>query len=299
MPFIKDKRLKVSGEKRIRPDGNFSNYKRKNPKKKIPVSEKSRDVLVSVNAISMSYDGREVLGGLSFGINSGDYLCIVGENGSGKSTLVDGLLGLKRVDSGSIEYKSGMTKKNIGFLPQKTEVQIDFPATVSEIVRSGCVNSSRWGLFFTRENKARAFKNMEKLGITSIAKASFRELSGGQQQRVLLARALCAADKMLVLDEPVTGLDPKATKDMYALIEDINREENMAVVMITHDIPAAVSYATKILYLGKNRYFFGATSEFVEKYGESFGLCRCGKTSEAPYGESDAYRYGGGENDTL
>ncbi len=295
MPFIKDKRLKISGGKRIRPDGNFGNYKRKNPKKKVVETEKSREKLISVNALSMSYDGREVLGNLSFEIFSGDYLCIVGENGSGKSTLVDGLLGLKRVDSGSIEYTNGITKKNIGFLPQKTEVQVDFPATVTEIVRSGCMSKGMWGLFFTKENKARAFKNMEKLGITSIAKASFRELSGGQQQRVLLARALCAADKMLVLDEPVTGLDPKATKDMYALIEDINREENMAVVMITHDIPAAVSYATKILYLGKNRYFFGSTEEFVEKYGAKFGICRCGKTADIPYGDGNAYRYGGGD----
>lgn len=290
MPFIKNKKLKASGEKRIRPDGSFGNYIRNNRREK-QISKKSREKLISVNSINMSYDGREVLGELSFEIFEGDYLCIVGENGSGKSTLVDGLLGLKRVDRGSIVYADGFTKKQLGFLPQKTEVQADFPATSMEIVLSGCAGKT--GLFYNKKSRELAFKNMEKLGITSIANQSFRELSGGQQQRVLLARALCAAEKMLVLDEPVTGLDPKATKDMYALINNVNKSENIAVVMITHDIPAAVKFANKILYLGKNRYFFGSTDEFAEKYGEKFNICRCGKTADTPYGESDAYRYGG------
>lgn len=294
MPFIKSKKLKASGEKRIRPDGSFGNYIRKNRGAKSPLP-KTRKKLVSVDSITMSYDGCEVLGNLSFDIFEGDYICIVGENGSGKSTLVDGLLGLKGVDSGSIRYADGFTKKQLGFLPQKTEVQADFPATSMEIVLSGCMSRARAGLFFTGENKKYAFKSMEKLGITSIANQSFRSLSGGQQQRVLLARALCAAEKMLVLDEPVTGLDPKATKDMYALINNVNRAENIAIVMITHDIPSAVSFANKILYLGKNRYFFGDTDEFVEAYGEKFAICKCKKGADTPYGESDAYRFGGAE----
>lgn len=294
MPFIKKKKLKVSGEKRIRPDGSFGNYIRNN-RQRMKSLPKTKEKLISVDAITMSYDGREVLGNLSFDIFEGDYLCIVGENGSGKSTLVDGLLGLKRVDKGSITYSDGFTKKQLGFLPQKTEVQSDFPATSMEIVLSGCAGKSKLGLFFTKENKRVAFKNMEKLGITSIAGRSFRELSGGQQQRVLLARALCAAEKMLILDEPVTGLDPKATKDMYALINNVNKSENMALVMITHDILSATRFANKILYLGKNRYFFGTTEEFVEKHGEKFNICRCGKATDEPYGESDAYRYGGAE----
>ena len=293
MPFINEKKLKVSGEKRIRPDGNFGNYKRNNPKRKSHGAENIRQKLVEVDNITMSYDGKEVVGGLSFDIFSGDYICIVGENGSGKTTLVDGILGLKKVDGGKISYAEGFSKDKLGFLPQKTEVQVDFPATVKEIVLSGCQSGGLFGLFFNREDRKRAFKNMEKLGITSIADQSFRELSGGQQQRALLARALCAADKMLILDEPVTGLDPKATKDMYALIEDVNKSENMAVLMITHDIPAAVRYASKVLYLGKNRYFFGSVEEFTEKYGERFGICVCGKSADAPYGESNAYRFGG------
>ncbi len=295
MPFIKDKRFKVSGEKRIRPDGSFGNYIRNNRDKRAQGHKKSADKLISVDAITMSYDGREVIGGLSLEIFEGDYICIVGENGSGKTTLVDGLLGLKKVDKGSIDYCDGFTKAQLGFLPQKTEVQADFPATAMEIVLSGCTKKAKRGLFFTRENKACAFNNMEKIGITSIANQSFRSLSGGQQQRVLLARALCAAEKLLVLDEPVTGLDPKATKDMYALIDNVNKNQNMAIVMITHDVPAAVQFASKILYLGKNRYFFGDTCDFVEKYGEKFSICTCGKAADTPYGESDAYRFGGGE----
>lgn len=294
MPFIKNKKLKASGEKRIRPDGSFGNYIRNNRARKIVVP-KTRDKLISVDAVTMSYDGHEVLGNLSFDIFEGDYLCIVGENGSGKSTLVDGLLGLKGVERGGIKYAEGFTKKQIGFLPQKTEVQADFPATTTEIVLSGCSGRAGSGLFLNKENKKTAFKNMEKLGITSIANQSFRALSGGQQQRVLLARALCAAEKMLVLDEPVTGLDPKATKDMYALINNVNKSQNIAVVMITHDIPSAVQFADKILYLGKNRYFFGETKAFVEKYGEKFNICSCGKATDAQYGDSDAYRYTGGK----
>ncbi len=295
MPFIKDKKLKASGEKRIRPDGSFGNYIRNNPKRRVGGAETSREKLISVDSITMSYDGREVIGNLSFDVFEGDYICIVGENGSGKTTLVDGLLGLKKVDAGSITYSDGFSKKQLGFLPQKTEVQSDFPATAMEIVLSGCMNRARRGLFFTRDNKKYAFKNMEKLGITSIANQSFRALSGGQQQRVLLARALCAADRLLVLDEPVTGLDPRATKDMYALINDINKSENTALIMITHDISAAARYASKILYLGKNRYFFGGVDEFVEKYGEKFSVCGCGKPADTPYGDSNAYRFGGGK----
>ena len=295
MPFIKEKKLKAVGEKRIRPDGSFSNYLRKNPKSKASIQKKSREKLISAESVSMSYDGRTVFGNLSFDICEGDYLCIIGENGSGKTTLVDGILGLKRVDSGSITYCGGFSREQLGFLPQKTEVQSDFPATAMEIVLSGCMSRAKLGLFFTKEDKCRAFRNMEKLGITSIANQSFRELSGGQQQRVLLARALCAADKLLVLDEPVTGLDPRATKDMYAMINNVNKSENMALVMITHDIPSAVKFANKILYLGKNRYFFGGVDEFVEKYGEKFGLCRCAKIVDTPYGESNAYRFGGAE----
>ncbi len=292
MPFIKRNKLTATREKRIRPDGSFGNYKRNNPQR--GVAEKTRGKLISVDNITMSYDGHEVIGGLAFDVFEGDYICVVGENGSGKSTLIDGILGLKSVDAGSIEYCGDFSRKMLGFLPQRTEVQADFPATVMEIVLSGCCAKARGGLFFGRESRACAFRNMEKLGITSIAEQSYRNLSGGQQQRVLLARALCAAERLLILDEPVTGLDPRATKDMYAMLDDINKSENMALIMITHDMNSAVKYADKILYLGKNRYFFGKTEEFLEKFGEKFSLGERKSAGEL-YGESEAYRFGGGE----
>lgn len=284
MPFI-NKKLHTEGKRRIRPDGDFINYKRNNKRQ-----NKCEDVgkmLISAEKIGLSYDRFEVISNLSFSLSSGDYLCIIGENGSGKSTLIDAILGLKKVEYGSIEY-IGLEGSDIGFLPQKTEVQSDFPATVWEIVLSGCINKNK--LFFNKKDKERAFDSMEKLGITYLAKCSFRELSGGQQQRVLIARAISAAKKLIILDEPVTGLDVKTTQDMYTLIDSLNKEEGMAVIMITHDMSAAKKYASKILYLGNKKYSFGDASEIIESLPEVFDTDR--KNEEHLYG----YRYGGENN---
>ena len=282
MPFIKiEKKLEAKSDRRIRPDGDWINYRRNNKKyTKIDISK--RNTIIDIEGVSLSYDSKSVISNLSFQIKEGDYLCIVGENGSGKSTLIDAILGLKKVDSGKISYLDGMKRSDVGFLPQKTEVQCDFPATVKEIVLSGCIGNG--GLFFHRRDKRAAFENMEKLGIAYIADSSFRELSGGQQQRALLSRALCAAKRMLVLDEPVTGLDPRATLDMYTLISDINKREGLSVVMITHDMEAAKKYSSHILYLGKNKYFYGTVDEF-QKFLEN-------KSGSAIYGEQN-YRYKG------
>lgn len=213
------------------------------------------------NAV-LGYDGRTVSSGINFTVNRGDYLCILGENGAGKSTLMKTLLGLNRVISGTLEFCGDMTKKTIGYLPQQTAVQRDFPASVREVVQSGCL--SRCGLrpFYSREEKQLAADSMEKLGITNLAKRCYRELSGGQQQRVLLARALCAARNMIILDEPVTGLDPMASRDMYELIAELNQKEKITVLMISHDINA-VQYATHILQIGKTQQFFGTKEEYL------------------------------------
>ena len=197
--------------------------------------------------LCVGYDGKAVLQDLNFAVFSGDYLCIVGENGSGKSTLMKTILGLQQPVRGRILTLDGLRKNEIGYLPQQTQVQKDFPASVREIVLSGCQGRCGSRPFYNKEEKQLAADAMEKMQIAQLAKRCYRELSGGQQQRVLLARALCATRKMLLLDEPVSGLDPKVTAEMYALIEKLNREDGITVIMISHDIAAAVKYASHIL----------------------------------------------------
>ena len=207
---------------------------------------------------------------LSFTIEKGDYLCIVGENGAGKSTLLRAILGLLKPLSGSIVLGEGLRRREIGYLPQQTFVQRDFPASVREIVLSGC--QGRCGLrpFYNREEKQIAEKAMEQMEITGLAETCYRDLSGGQQQRVLLARALCASDKLLVLDEPVSGLDPKMAETMYRLVARINREMGITIIMISHDVREAIPYATHILHMDKD-YFFGTAEAYREsEYGRSF-----------------------------
>ena len=213
--------------------------------------------------LCVGYDGKAVLQDLSFAVFSGDYLCIVGENGSGKSTLMKTILGLQQPVRGRILTLDGLRKNEIGYLPQQTQVQKDFPVSVREIVLSGCQGRCGSRPFYNKEEKQLAADAMEKMQIAQLAKRCYRELSGGQQQRVLLARALCATRKMLLLDEPVSGLDPKATAEMYALIEKLNREDGITVIMISHDIAAAVKYASHILHIG-DAVFFGTKTEYLQ-----------------------------------
>ena len=213
--------------------------------------------------LSFGYDGRTVLENVSFAVNAGDYLCVVGENGSGKSTLIKGLLGLKAPQTGVISFGDGLKHTEIGYLPQQTQLQKDFPASVWEVVLSGRLNCLG-GLFYTKADKDAANANIERMGIEDIKYACYQELSGGQQQRVLLARALCATKKLLLLDEPVTGLDPVAANEMYNLIKLINLCDNISVIMVSHDIHEAVRYATKILHLGRTQFFFGTAAEYRE-----------------------------------
>ena len=213
--------------------------------------------------LCVGYDGKAVLQDLSFAVFSGDYLCIVGENGSGKSTLMKTILGLQQPVRGRILTLDGLRKNEIGYLPQQTQVQKDFPASVREIVLSGCQGRCSSRPFYHKEEQQLAADAMEKMQIAPLAKRCYRELSGGQQQRVLLARALCATRKMLLLDEPVSGLDPKVTAEMYALIEKLNREDGITVIMISHDIAAAVKYASHILHIG-DAVFFGTRAEYLQ-----------------------------------
>lgn len=208
--------------------------------------------IVCENA-SLGYDGKPIVTGLNFTVNAGDYLCIVGENGSGKSTLMKTILNLTPPLAGSI-YMEGLKPTQIGYLPQQTQVQRDFPASVLEIVLSGFQGQRGWRPFYTKEEKAAASTNLKKLGLEGFERRCYRELSGGQQQRVLLARALCATQKCLLLDEPISGLDPKATAQMYEIIEQLHRE-GITIIMISHDVGAALADATHILHIGKHLFF--------------------------------------------
>ena len=215
--------------------------------------------------LCVGYDGKSVLQDLNFEVFAGDYLCIVGENGSGKSTRMKTIRGLLTPISGSILTGDGLRKNGIGYLPQQTQVQKDFPASVREIVLSGCQGRCGSRPFYNREEKKLAVDAMEKMQVAPLAKRCYRTLSGGQQQRVLLARALCATQKMLLLDEPVSGLDPKVTAEMYALIQKLNYEDGITVVMISHDLNAALQYASHILHIG-DTVFFGTKAAYLNEF---------------------------------
>lgn len=217
-------------------------------------------IQITADNVTLGYDSKIILQNLNFYIEEGDYLCIIGENGSGKTTLMKTLLGLLKPIDGKIKFLNGIEKNQIGYLPQQTDVQKDFPASVKEIVISGFQSKMNGRPFYSKKEKAEALKNMQLLGIDNLARRSYRELSGGQQQRVLLARALCATNKMILLDEPVTGLDPSATNEMYELIKELNNQ-GITIIMITHDTSCALKYANKILEIG-SKMFFGEKKDY-------------------------------------
>jgi len=219
--------------------------------------------LIHITNLTIGYENRILTENLSFDVNAGDFISIIGENGAGKSTFVKTLLGLYSPRKGKITFGDGLKKKQVGYLPQQTVVQRDFPATVWEIVLSGCQGQKGLRPFYNSDEKSLAQFNMKRMNITEFAKRSYRNLSGGQQQRVLLARALCASDRLLILDEPVSGLDPKASEDMYNTIRSLNKE-GVTIIMISHDISAALKYATHILHMRKNAMFLP-----VEEYLQS------------------------------
>ena len=218
--------------------------------------------IIEVKNLSAFYENRKVFENVSFSVTEGDYLCIIGENGSGKTTLMKTLLGFDIKYSGTVKL-GGFTRREIGWLPQKTQHQKDFPASVNEVVTSGFAGNGIFGAWYGKSQKEQAKQNMRLLGIEGIAEKSFSELSGGQQQKVLLCRALCAAKKVLLLDEPVTSLDEAAAEEMYSLIKKLNRG-GMAIIMISHDITRAVAEAKHILSLSNNGFFFGTDAEYVE-----------------------------------
>ena len=218
--------------------------------------------LITMKDVTIAFEGVVAVEKVSFRLDPGDYLVIVGENGSGKSTLMRAMLGLVRPRSGSIVYGDGLTRERIGYLPQQTAAQRDFPASVEEVVLSGCVNRMGRRCFYNKSDRAKAEANMALLDVIRLRRKSYRTLSGGQQQRTLLARALCATDAILLLDEPVTGLDPAAAAEFYDVIRDLNRKHGVAVVMVSHDLGGAMRDANKVLVMNRGVDFFGRVEDY-------------------------------------
>ncbi len=231
--------------------------------------------LIDVKNLKLGYEGRTVINDLSFCVNSGDYVCVVGENGSGKTTLFKGLLGLLKKYDGEISYSSDLSSRHMGYLSQKPPYTKDFPASVKEVVMSGFLNRSFFGFGYSKTQKKEALEIMDKVGISHLAKRSFNELSGGEQQKVLLSRALCATKKLLLLDEPTSALDPLATNEFYSIVDSLNRE-GVAVLMVSHDVNSAVKAASHIIHLGSDSYFFGTTHEYIHSaFGKKLLISDC------------------------
>lgn len=219
--------------------------------------------LIKCEHVDLGYENQDAVINVNMEVCPGDYLCIVGENGSGKSTLIKGLLGLLKPSGGKLTVAEELKTTGIGYLPQQTAAQKDFPASVREVVLSGCLSRRGRRPFYSKTEKDIASANMEKLGITQLADQCYRELSGGQQQRVLIARALCATRELLILDEPITGLDPMAIQDFYSMIRKLNREDKVAIIMVSHDLRNAVEEANKILHLQKQVLFYGLAHDYM------------------------------------
>ena len=219
--------------------------------------------IMTCENLTLGYEGFVAVSDLSFSVEEKDYLCIIGDNGTGKSTLLRALLGLKRPNSGKICLSEGLKRNQIGYLAQQTDIQKDFPASVWEVVLSGCLNHKGVQPFYSKQDKQNAMQALSTLEIADLKHKCYRELSGGQQQRVLLARALSAATRVLVLDEPTTGLDPNMTTEFFSLIQRLNQKQGIAIIMVTHDTHCATKYSKHILHLKETEYYFGKTEEFL------------------------------------
>ncbi|MEG1779888.1 MAG: metal ABC transporter ATP-binding protein [Clostridium sp.] len=228
-------------------------------------------LLLKCEHVDFGYENQDAVVDVNIEVNTGDYICIVGENGSGKSTLMKGILGLLKPTSGKIVISDELKRVEIGYLPQQTAAQKDFPATVYEVVLSGCLSKRGNRPFYSKTEKAVAEFNLERLGITDLKRHCYRDLSGGQQQRALIARALCATDKLMILDEPITGLDPSAAQDVYQIVKKINMEEQVAILMVSHDIRNIVHQAGKILHMQQKALFYGTTADYEKsRIGRQF-----------------------------
>ena len=222
--------------------------------------------LIALKDVTIAFEGTVAVDHVSLAVEKGDYLVVLGENGSGKSTLMRAMLGLVKPRGGQIVYGDGLMKNQIGYLPQQTAAQRDFPASVEEVVISGCVNHMGSRFFFNKSDRDKAEANMALLDVAAFRKKSYRTLSGGQQQRVLLARALCATDALILLDEPVTGLDPASTQELYDVIRDLNQKHGVAVVVVSHDVRGALRDAKHVAVMDRGMDFSGTVEEYEAQY---------------------------------
>lgn len=218
--------------------------------------------LINIKDLALGYDRVSVMKDVNFQVNSEDYLCILGENGVGKSTLIKGILGLMKPLKGEIIVSNQIRQTQIGYLPQMTTAQKNFPASVYEVILSGCLNSRGINPLYSKKDKELVNVNMKKLGIEKLKNKCFKDLSGGQQKKVLLARSLCATKKILIMDEPTSGLDPKSTDELYKTICELNKNDHITIIMVSHDIANSLKYATKILHLNNEKTFFGTKDEY-------------------------------------
>ncbi len=215
--------------------------------------------LISIKNLTFRYESRDdedTLKNVSLSVNEGDFLCIVGENGSGKSTLIKCIVGLNKVPEGKITLK-----EKLGYLPQKTEIQANFPASIEEVVLSGTISNNIKNIWYTKQDKEKAKEIMKELDIYTIRKKCFRDLSGGQQQRVLIARAMCATNNLIVLDEPTNGLDPSIARKIYSTLKTLNKKRNLTIVMVSHDVERAVKYATRVIEIERGKVTFDGLPE--------------------------------------
>lgn len=217
--------------------------------------------LIECKKLSVGYDKKVVCKDINFKVEAGEYLCIMGENGSGKSTLLKTILGLNKPVSGKVVFEKSLSKNGLGYLPQQNDFQRDFPATVREVIMSGFISQMGLRPFYNKAEKNKANQIIDFLGLVNLTKNGFKELSGGQQQRVLLARALCATDKILVLDEPTNGLDSKTTNQFYRLLKDLNNS-GLTIIMVSHNLDKVMEYASNIVYLKDSMIFSGTKQEF-------------------------------------
>ena len=224
--------------------------------------------IIKCEHTDFGYENHDAVIDLNLEIYPGDYLCVVGENGSGKSTLIKGILGLLKPTGGTLAVADELKRGGIGYLPQQTAAQKDFPATVQEVVLSGTLSRRGNRPFYSMAERKLAAHNLERLGMEHLKNKCYRELSGGQQQRVLIARALCATEQLLILDEPITGLDPSAIQDFYHLIKKLNREDGITIIMVSHDIGNVISQANKILHLHRKVVFCGTAEEYKKNFWE-------------------------------
>ncbi len=219
--------------------------------------------LITAQNITLAFDGHTAAENVSFTLARGDYLCVVGENGSGKSTLLRAVTGEIKPVAGRLMISPELRRAGIGYLPQQSKIQRDFPASVREVVVSGCVRRDNTGLFWKRKSKKRAAEYMKLLHVDALADKCFGELSGGQRQRVLLARAMCASDLLLLLDEPMNGLDPEAAHEMYHAVRMLNRERGLAIMMVSHDVGCALHEAGHVLSMCRGHSFYGTVEEYT------------------------------------